>query len=100
MADGGQVERSVVVSACGEHRAIVQSRCHGLTGIHMHTYKMGDDYASRLLASPFSLAIIKVPRCREGQKCQTSRKIQAPDDSGQEVAYLGAHQASICISHL
>ena len=45
MADGGQVELFVVVSACGEHRAIVQSRCLGLTGtdihIHIHTYKQG-----------------------------------------------------------
>ena len=31
MADGGQVERFAVVSACGENRAIAQSRCLGLT---------------------------------------------------------------------
>ena len=49
VADGGQVERFVVASACGEHWAIVQSRCLGLTGtdIHIiHTYiQMEDDYA-------------------------------------------------------
>ena len=38
MADGGQVERFVVVSACGEHRAIAQSRCRGLTGTDIHIY--------------------------------------------------------------
>ena len=41
MADGGQVERFVVVSACGEHRAIAQSRCLRLTGTdytYIHTY--------------------------------------------------------------
>ena len=41
MADCGQVER-FVVSACGEHRAIAQSRCLGLTGTdilnYIHTY--------------------------------------------------------------
>ena len=62
MADGGQVERFVVVSACGEHRAIVQSRCLGLTGTDIHTYihniQTGDDDTSRLLALPFSSAII------------------------------------------
>ena len=62
MADGGQVERFVVVSACGEHRAIAQSRCLGLTGTDIHIYiytyiQTGDDNASRLLASPFSSAI-------------------------------------------
>ena len=62
MADGGQVECFVVVSACGEHQAIAQSRCLGLTGtdihIYIHTYiQTGDDNASRLLASPFSSAI-------------------------------------------
>ena len=58
MADGGQVERFVVVSACGEHRAIAQSRCLGLTGTDIHIYiQMGDDNASRLLASPFGSAI-------------------------------------------
>ena len=36
MADGGQVERFVVVSACGEHRAIAQSRRLGLTGTDIH----------------------------------------------------------------
>ena len=36
VADGGQVERFVVVSACGEHRVIVQSRCLGLTGTNIH----------------------------------------------------------------
>ena len=36
MADGGQVERFVVVSACGEYRAIAQSRCLGLTGTDIH----------------------------------------------------------------
>ena len=36
MANGGQVERFVVVSACGEHWAIVQSRCLGLTGTDIH----------------------------------------------------------------
>ena len=51
MASGGQVERFVVVSACGEHRAIAQSRCLGLTGtdihIYIHTYiQTGDDNAS------------------------------------------------------
>ena len=38
MADGGQVERFVVVSTCGEHRAIAQSRCLGLTGMDIHIY--------------------------------------------------------------
>ena len=38
MANGGQVECFVVVSACGEHRAIAQSRCLGLTGTDMHYY--------------------------------------------------------------
>ena len=38
MADGGQVERFVVMSACGEHRAIVQSTCLGLTGTDIHIY--------------------------------------------------------------
>ena len=41
VVDVGQVERFVVVSACGEHQAIAQSRCLGLTGtdIHIiHTY--------------------------------------------------------------
>ena len=32
VAHDGQVERFVVVSACGEHQAIAQSRCLGLTG--------------------------------------------------------------------
>ena len=45
MANGGQVERFVVVSACGEHCAIAQSRCLGLTGtdihIHIYLYKWG-----------------------------------------------------------
>ena len=66
VADGGQVERFVVVSACGEHRVIAQSRCLGLTGtdIHIHTYghtynyTNRDDNASRLLASPLGSAII------------------------------------------
>ena len=60
MADGGQGELFAVVSACGEHRA--QFRCLGLTGtdihIYIHTYtQTGNDYASRLLALPFGLAI-------------------------------------------
>ena len=38
MADVGQVERFVVVSTCGEHRAIVQFRCLGLTGMDIHIY--------------------------------------------------------------
>ena len=47
MADGGQVERFVVVSICGEHRAIAQSRCLGLTGMDIHTYiQTGDNTAS------------------------------------------------------
>ena len=51
MANGGQVERFVVVSACGEHWAIAQSRCLRLTGtdihIYIHTYiQTGDDNAS------------------------------------------------------
>ena len=47
MANGGQAERSVVVSACGEHRAIAQSRCLGLTGLDIHIYiQTGDDNAS------------------------------------------------------
>ena len=64
MADGGKVERFVVVSSCGEYRAIAQSRCLGLqlTGtdihIYIHTYiQTGDDNA-RLLASPSGSAII------------------------------------------
>ena len=64
MANGGQVERFVVLSACGERQAIAQSRCLGLTGTdihnHIHTYiQTGDDDASRLLASPFGLAIMR-----------------------------------------
>ena len=59
MANSGQVERFVVVSACGEHWAIAQCRCLGLTGTDIHTYiQMGDDNASRLLASPFGSTII------------------------------------------
>ena len=38
VADGGQVERFVVVSTCREHRTIVQSRCLWLTGTDIHTY--------------------------------------------------------------
>ena len=38
MADGGQVELFVVMSACGEHWAIVQSRCLRLTGTDIHIY--------------------------------------------------------------
>ena len=61
MADGGQVELFVVVRACGEHRAIAQSWCLGLTGtdihIYIHTYiQTGDDYASRLLATSIGSA--------------------------------------------
>ena len=47
MVDGGQVEHFVVVSACGEHQAIAQSRCLGLTGtdilyiLYIHIYKRG-----------------------------------------------------------
>ena len=62
MADGGQVEHFVVVSACGEHRAIALSRCLRLTGkdihIYIHTYKRGTtthhDYLPHVmgLASP------------------------------------------------
>ena len=37
VADGGQVEL-FVVSACGEHWAIAQSRCLGLTGTDIHMY--------------------------------------------------------------
>ena len=61
MADGGQVERFFVVSACGEQWAIVQSRCLGLTGTDIHIYnyiiiyihirQTGDNNASRLLDS-------------------------------------------------
>ena len=67
MAAGGRVERFVVVSPCGEHRAIAQSRCLRLTGTDIHIYmytcihtyiQTGDDNASRLLASPFGSAII------------------------------------------
>ena len=67
MANGGQVECFVVVSAYGEHWAIAQSRCLGLTGTDIHTYihiyihtyiQTGDDNASLLLASPFGSAII------------------------------------------
>ena len=40
VADGGQIERFVVVSTCGEHRVIAQSRClrdwDGYT--YIHTY--------------------------------------------------------------
>ena len=38
MADGSQVERLAVMSACGKHRAIAQSRCLGLTGTDIHIY--------------------------------------------------------------
>ena len=38
VADGGQVEVFVVVSACGEHQAIVQSRCLGLIGTDIFIY--------------------------------------------------------------
>ena len=63
MANGGQVEHFVVVSTCGEHWAIAQSRCLGLTGadihLYIHTYiQTGDDNTSQLLASLFSSAII------------------------------------------
>ena len=36
MADSGQVEHSVVVSACGENRAIAQFRCLELTETAIH----------------------------------------------------------------
>ena len=61
MADGGQVEHFVVMSACREHRAIAQSRYLGLTGMDIHNYihtyihthiQTGDD-TSRLIALPF-----------------------------------------------
>ena len=38
-AGGGQVELFVVMSACGEDRAIAQSWCNGLTGTDIHIYK-------------------------------------------------------------
>ena len=40
VADGGQVERFVVVSACREHRVIAQSRCLGDWDgyAYIHTY--------------------------------------------------------------
>ena len=38
VADGGQVEYFVVVSTCGEHRAIAQFRCLELTGMDIHIY--------------------------------------------------------------
>ena len=62
MANGGQVERFVVVSTCGEHWAIAQSTCLRLTGTDIHNYihtyiQTGEDNASRLLASPFGSAI-------------------------------------------
>ena len=40
MANGGQVERFVVVSACGEHRAIAQSRCLGDWDGYTYTRQM------------------------------------------------------------
>ena len=43
-----------VVSACGEYRAIAQSRVDW--DVYIQT---GDDNASRLLASPFGSAIIQ-----------------------------------------
>ena len=53
MADGGQVERFVVVSACGEHRAIVQSRCLGFTGTDIHTvYLVADNICSIKVTYP------------------------------------------------
>ena len=61
VADGGQVECFVVVSACREHQAIAQSRCLRLTGtdihIYIHTYiQTGDDNSSQLLASAINTA--------------------------------------------
>ena len=61
MADGGQVERFIVVSACGEHQAIVRPRCLGLTGtdihIYIHIYKRGmtthHDYLPCFLARQY-----------------------------------------------
>ena len=38
MANGGQVERFVVMSTCGEHRAILQCRCLELTEMDIHIY--------------------------------------------------------------
>ena len=45
MADGGQVERFVVVSVCGEHWAIAQSMSLWLTGtdIHIYFFQTGDN---------------------------------------------------------
>ena len=67
MAKGGQVERFVVVSACWEDQAIVQSRCHGLTGwiyiyTYIHTYKWGmtthRDYLPCLSAQQLQLIVL------------------------------------------
>ena len=70
MADGGQVERFGVVSACGKLRAIAQSTCLELTArtdIHYTNIifyniiiQTGDDNASQLLASPFGSAITQL----------------------------------------
>ena len=59
VADGGQVECFVVVSACGVHWAIVQSRCL----IRTYHIQTGDDNASRLFALPFGSAIIYIIIC-------------------------------------
>ena len=71
MANGGQVEHFVVVSTCGEHRAIAQSRCLVLTGmdihIYMHICKRGTtthhDYLPRLSAR--QLKWLPAPRTKK-----------------------------------
>ena len=75
MANGGQVERFVVVSPCGEHRVIAQSRCLGLTGtdihIYIHTYihiyKRGTtthhDYLPRLSAQQYWYDLLNASPC-------------------------------------
>ena len=40
VANSGQVERFVVVSPCGEHQAIVQSRCSGCA-VHVYSLNVG-----------------------------------------------------------
>ena len=69
VADGGEVERFVVVSACGEYRAIAQLRCRGLTGTDIHNFicmQTGDNNADRDY----------LPRLRLGDKWNTMNQCQ------------------------
>ena len=81
MAIGGQAERFVVVSTCGEHRAIAQSRCLGLTGADIHIYiytyihiykrrtTMHHDYLPRLSAWQLCILVHIRTVCGEEMAC-------------------------------